>query len=314
MPISGGLSVYPANENFAWMLRVDLLGRTHLYPISHNQPSDQPLGQLMLQTTKQGELAKCTGELRLPGLKLQTPQGDVILADISVQSNLQRENGHIQGDLRVDAQRAAWVMSVLTQNQLSPSILIEQPRVSMLLHGKALASQFTLNWQDAQGIRFDPVHNPTTDIGRLNARLNWQNLDWIHLLDNLEIHTLTLPVLTRALSEGVLNLEQFELTNPEGKLSLSAHLQTQARAQDGRDLDFSLNAQMDRRWLVQCLLDYDMANNMQEAEQRLATLHAQGLIESDNTAQISTSISLWHGELAVNARRFPLSQLLSGTH
>lgn len=320
MPAGGGLSVYPPEASFTWLLQTDLFGRTGLQTINQRLQSSQSLGLLKLQTNKQGELTQCTGELRLPGLQLRVPQGDFILADLSIQSNLHQNGAQIQGDLRIDAQRAAWVMPAFAHRQPS-SVLIEQPRITMLLNGETQAHQITLNWQQAQGVGVRTALNPANlipiDFGRLNARLSWRKVHWNRLFENNSTDTTLLPALNTlkfALGDGVIDLEQFELSSQQGKLLLSARLQGQAHTQDWNNLDFSFNAQADRSWLTQCLLDYGIASSAQDAEQRLAALQVQGFIEAENTVQISTSISLWHGELAISARRFPLSQLLSGTH
>ena len=319
LPTQGGLSIFPAQHSVDAWLYGDLAGDLHLGLRQNSSPHD--LGEIRLNTANSTHAAQCRGELRLPGLKWRAPQGDVWLADIALRADLWREHGERQGSLSVEAVRAAWLMPTQqTSNSqdslpaLPASFLIEQPRFDFLF---AKSTQLNAAWVSARGINIPMFEsNKTLELGRMNTRIAWQDLDWSALWSSVESSTPArnktnaLNTLAFALGDGTLTLETLELTQPQGRLRLLGKLHSHAPVLNWKDLELHLHAELDRRVLVHWLIATSWAPTRANVDQTLNQLQQQGWISTPTPDQIEATLDLWRGEMIVSTRRVPLQTLL----
>lgn len=319
LPTSGGISLFPTQSAGDAWLYSDLLGVIHLG--GHLLGNTQHLGEIRLRSLMYNEAAQCRGELRLPGFKWLAPAGDLIVADIVIRTNLHHEHGERQGDFSADALRAAWIAQSNTSNDnpmlmpvLPPSILIEQPRIDVLF---AKSTQVSAAWSSARGINLSSLGlRNNIELGRLNTRLNWQNVHWSALWSSVDANALmrskipALNAFTYALDEGNISLEALELNQAQGRLSVSGELSTHAPVQDWRDLELHLHTELSQPALVAWMLDTGWAHTPQAALEQLESLRRQGWLDAPMPGQLSATLDLWRGEMSLSKRRVPLNPLL----
>jgi len=265
LPTQGGISIFPAQNAVDAWLYADLSGLLHLGGQLHD--TRQNLGEIRLRSLMQDNASQCRGELRLPGFKWRAPAADLIAADVVMRTNLQSEHGERQGDFSVDALRAAWIAPSNTANNnpmpmpaLPPSLLIEQPRFDVVL---AKSTQVSAAWSSARGINLNRMGlGNSMELGRLNTRLSWHNVDWDVLWSNMNALNLThlnipaLNALTYALGEGQFKLETLELQHTQGRFMLSGELSTHTPVQDWRDLELHLRSEISQPMLIEWMLDH----------------------------------------------------------
>ncbi|MGD9888497.1 MAG: DUF945 family protein [Halothiobacillaceae bacterium] len=319
LPTQGGLSIFPAQHSVDAWLYSDIAGDLHLGLRQNNRPHD--LGKIRLNTANSTDTAQCRGELRLPGIKWLAPQGDVLLADIALRADLWQKHDERQGSLSVEALRAAWLMPTQkTSNAqakppaLAASFLIEQPRVNFQF-GKS--TQLNAAWVSAQSINIPMFKSAKThDLGRMNTRMAWCDLDWSALWSSLESSTLAdsqtnaLNTLAFALGDGTLTLETLELTQPQGRLRLLGKLHSHAPVLNWKDLEMHLHAELDRHLLSHWLIETGRAASTDEVNQTLNQLQQHGWINTPTPDQIEATLDLWRGEMIVTTRRVPLQSML----
>jgi len=319
LPTQGGISIFPAQSAVDAWLYADLSGLLHLGGQLHD--TTQNLGEIRLRSLMQDNFSQCRGEVRLPGLKWLAPGADLIAADVVLRTNLQREHGELQGDFSVDALRAAWIAPSATAHNnpmpmpvLPPSLLIEQPRVDVVF---AKSTQVSAAWSSARGIDFNSLGlGNSIELGRLNTRLNWQNVHWGALWNTMDANALmraktpALNAFTYALNEGRINLEAFELSHAQGRLRVSGELHAHAPIKDWRDLNFHLYIDLNQALLTTWMLDSGWSHTPQAALEQLDELRQQGWLDIPMPGQLSATLDLWRGEMSLSKRRVPLSSQL----
>jgi hypothetical protein len=319
LPTQGGISIFPAESAVDAWLYADLFGLLHLGGQLHDKT--QNLGEIRLRSLMQDNFSQCRGEVRLPGLKWLAPGADLIAAEVVLRTNLQREHGELQGDFSVDALRAAWIAPSTTAHNnpmpmpvLPPSLLIEQPRVDVVF---AKSTQVSAAWSSARGIDFNSLGlGNSIELGRLNTRLNWQNVHWGALWNTMDANALmraktpALNAFTYALNEGRINLEAFELSHAQGRLRVSGELHAHAPIKDWRDLNFHLYIDLNQALLTTWMLDSGWSHTPQAALEQLDELRQQGWLDIPMPGQLSATLDLWRGEMSLSKRRVPLSSQL----
>jgi len=319
LPTQGGISIFPAQSAVDGWLYADLLGLIHLGGQLHDKT--QNLGETRLRSLIHNDSSQCRGELRLPGLKWLAPVGDLIVADVVLRTNLQREHGERQGDFSVDALRAAWIAPSNTAKnnpmimpELPPSILIEQPRIDVIF---AKSTQVSAAWSSARGINLSSLGlRNNIELGRLNTRLNWQNVHWSALWSSVDVSALmrskipALNAFTYALDEGSISLEAFELSQGQGRLLVSGELRTHSPVQDWRDLELHIHTELSQPALVAWMLDAGWVHTPQAALEQLENLRRKGWLDAPLPGQLSATLDLWRGEMSLSKRRVPLNPLL----
>jgi len=314
LPTQGGISIFPAESAVDAWLYADLFGLLHLGGQLHDKT--QNLGEIRLRSLMHDETAQCRGELRLPGFKWRAPAGDFIAADVVLRVNMQREHGKRQGDFSADALRAAWVAPSSPSNNapmptLPPSLLLEQPRIEVV---RATSTQVTAAWASARGINLSRLGlGNSIELGRLNTRLSWHDVDWDVLwssTDALSLMRLNIPALnalTYALGAGQIKLETLELQHTQGRLLLRGELGTHTPVQDWRDLELHLHSEISQPMLSEWMLDTRLVSSPQTALEQLEALRAQGWLEAPAPGQLGASLNLWRGEMSLSSRRVPLN-------
>jgi hypothetical protein len=314
LPTQGGLTIFPAESAVDAWLYADLFGLLHLGGQLHDKTPD--LGEIRLRSLMQGNSSQCRGELRLPGFKWRAPAGDFIAADVVLRVNMQREHGERRGDFSADALRAAWVAPSSPTNNaqmptLPPSLLLEQPRIEVV---RATSTQVTAAWASARGINLSRLGlGNSIELGRLNTRLSWHDVDWNVLwssTDALNLMRLNIPALnalTYALGEGQFKLETLELQHTQGRFVLSGELATHTPVQDWRDLELHLQSEISQSMLIEWMLDTRLVSSPQTALEQLEALRAQGWLETPTSGQLSASLNLWRGEMSLSSRHVPLN-------
>lgn len=300
-------------------LYADLFGLIHLGGQLHD--ATQNLGEIRLRSLIHNDSSQCRGELRLPGLKWLAPAGELIVADVVIRTNLQRDHGERQGDFSADALRAAWIALSNTSNNnpmlmpaLPPSILLEQPRIDVLF---AKSTQISAAWSSARGINLSSLGlSNNIELGHLNTRLNWQNVHWSALWSSVDVSALmrskipALNAFTYALDEGNIRLEVFELSQAQGQLFVSGELSTHSPVQDWRDLELHVYTELSQPTLVAWMLDMGWAQTPQAALEQLENLRRQGWLDAPLPGQLSATLDLWRGEMSLSNRRVPLKPQL----
>ncbi len=317
LPSKGGISLFPAKQGVsAWVLG-ELGGDLHIGAALND--SRHTLGEIRLHAFMR-EHSRCRGELRLPGFKWLAPHGEVIVADMALRVNLQRDRGRRQGDFSTDALRAAWVFSPSSEAQthsddvfhaLPPSVLIEQPRFDVLF---AESTQFNASWSSARGVNFQALGlKPGIELGRMNTRLHWHDVDWDALWSSLattspsRFKPQSLNPLAYALGRGDIRLETLELARPDAGITLSGQLRARAPVLDWQDLELGLNARMDRAWLVEWIQNANLTASKEQANQQLDALLKQGWLTTRANGQLGAVLSLWHGQMRFSERRLSAS-------
>ncbi len=319
LPTQGGISIFPAQSAVDAWLYADLSGLLHLG--GQLDDTTQNLGEIRLRSLMQDSSSQCRGELRLPGFKWLAPNADLIAADVVLRANLQREHGERQGDFSVDALRAAWIAPSNTANNnpmpmpaLPPSLLIEQPRFDVVL---TKSTQVSAAWSSARGINLNSLGlGNRMELGRLNTRLNWQNVHWGALWNAMDANALmrakipALNAFTYALDDGRISLEAFELSQAQGRLRVSGELHTHSPIMDWRDLNFHLHIELSQALLTTWMLDTGWSHTPQAALEQLEDLRRQGWLDAPMPGQLSATFDLWRGEMSLSKRRVPLNSQL----
>ncbi|OYY74250.1 MAG: hypothetical protein B7Y40_05835 [Gammaproteobacteria bacterium 28-57-27] len=325
LPQQGGISLFPAQQAVDAWLYADMLGVLHVGTRLHG--AIQPLGEeIRLRSLMHNHANQCRGELRLPGFKWLAPTGDLIVADVSVRANLQHEQGAHQGDFSVDALSAAWIVTPNTVKNrqelipsLPPSILIELPRIDVLL---TQSTQLSAAWASARGVNLHALGHTlgmrnNVELGRMNSRLGWRDVNWSVLWSSMDTGQLTrskIPALnafTYALGEGEISLEALEISQPQGRIFVTGALRTHTPVQDWRDLELHLHTELNQSALVTWMLDTGQVNSLQTAQEQLESLRRQGWLDDEATpGHLSTTLDLWRGEMSLSKRRVPLTALL----
>lgn len=321
LPQQGGISLFPAQPTVDAWLYADMFGVLHVGTRLHG--ATHTLGEeIRLRSLMHNHANQCRGELRLPGFKWLAPSGDLIVADVSVRANVKHEQDTRQGDFSVDALRAAWIVAQNTADSsqnpmpaLPPSILIELPRINVLL---TQSTQLNAAWASARGVNLHSLGmRNNVEFGRMNTRLSWRDVDWSVLWNSMDTGLLTrskIPALntfTYALGEGEISLDTFEINQPQGQIFVTGALRTHTPVQDWRDLELHLHTELNQSALVAWMLDTGWVNSPQSAQEQLENLRRQGWLDDETTpGQLSATLDLWRGEMSLSKRRVPLTALL----
>ncbi|MEW5837393.1 MAG: hypothetical protein AB1717_00970 [Pseudomonadota bacterium] len=324
LPSQGGISLFPAHQDVnAWLL-ADMWGDFQLGANRAN--ANESLGRILLHAPTRRHGAHCLGELRLPGFKWLTPAGDLIVADVALRADLHRNQGRRQGELSMDAVSAAWVIAPVVRSAgspaaLPPSLLLDLPRIDLDFDQQ---TRLQAAWANGRGVNLAPLGlGNSMELGRMHASLGWRDIDWDAVLLSLAPGAWTQPdprsrvralnALTFALAQGELRLDTLELSRAQARVLLSGHLHTHPPALDWQDLELALQAEADRRWLLEWMQESTLWSSSQQAEQTLNELIQQGWLftpAAQSEDQLRASLNLWRGHLSLSDRRFSLQGVL----
>lgn len=321
-PEQGGVVPFPPGERLELRLKIDLLGRARLCLWRLTGEVRDKLGEVRIESnavrngfglpqgglrnaeSKDGlrhDLASLIGEIRLPGLLLNSSWGEVRLAEVDLRLRLERQGGRLVGVVGLNARRAAL-------GRGEGAWLIEQPRLEL-----------TQGDRDRLELRWTGVRGGQT-LGKLDAAMRWRGVNWTALRASLDRRALRLsdpPRLRRqldrlglALGDGEIVLERLALEQPSGRLDLEGLLRGRDAPTGLRRLHLDLRLGMERPVALQLLRASRWAQDTAAAERLIAALREQHILVDDGT-MLRGALTLWDGALSLSGRPMVLEDVLA---